>query len=685
MSLEVRGLTKLFGGRPVVDDVSFKVDAGELIALLGPSGSGKTTILRAVAGLTLADAGTVLVEGKDVTGLPPQTRDLGFVFQNYALFEHLTVADNVEFALRVRRVDRRQRQTRRDELLELVGLGGSGRKYPSQLSGGQRQRAALARALAHRPRMLLLDEPFGALDARIRQELRQGLRELLKKLGTTAVFVTHDQEEAFAVADRIMVLHRGRLLEEGPPQQLYVEPRTEFVAGFIGRANLLPGELTSQGVRVRLGNGRASADAIPRRVKVLLRPEKLIVLRGDAPVPAEWDVFSHAAEVERVEFLGSSERVHVRLEAAGGRRHHLESLRNIETARMLPLRPGDRVTLFADQMHAISQPSFRLLALATDDAEGHALVRSALAYGERQHALVTVLGAAVGDPELHAPLEKYRQSFAGDLRLIDTRASGIDLWEAARTHLAGESYDLILLPASMRSPDRLYGLLRTVDARQFWLAAAGDDPLAAGPNTRWLALLRAFSASQPNISLLAEMVEELKASVEVRDLQGTAHPAEPPPRWHDAFALRSIPFTVDHAADEASKHDPFAYIGTSAEVIAIDLGPRAGLDARQRAWLQALDGRAALLMVQPNAIDLSLRPRTDLYGEAVQSEATRSVGIQSNSTQSNSTHSDDVPDPLRLEVVQSDAMRSDTKQSDTKQSDIKPSLAPPVLSSLRSH
>jgi sulfate transport system ATP-binding protein len=239
-------------------------------------------------------------------------------------------------------------------------------------------------------------------------------------------------------------------------------------------------------------------------------------------------------------------------------------------------------------------------------------VRSALAYGERQHALVTVLGAAVGSPELHATLEQCRQSFAGDLRLIDTGASGIDPWEAARVHLAGESYDLVLLPASMRAPDKLYGLLRNVDTRQFWLAAAGADPLAASAGTRWLALLRAFSASQPNISLLAEMVEELKAGVEVRDLEGVVHPAEPPPRWRDALTLRSIPFTVDDAGDGEARYDPSAHIGTSADVIAIDLGPRAALDARQRAWLQALDGRPVLLMVQPNANDLALRPRTGL-------------------------------------------------------------------------
>lgn len=616
MSLQVRNLTKLYGGRPVVHDVSFEVAAGELVALLGPSGSGKSTILRIVAGLTLADGGTVVVDDADVTGLPPQARDLGFVFQNYALFEHLTVADNVEFALRVRGVDRRARATRRDELLELVGLGGSGRKYPAQLSGGQRQRTALARALAHRPRLLLLDEPFGALDARIRQELRQGLREVLKKLGTTAVFVTHDQEEAFAVADRIMVLHRGRLLEQGPPQQLYAQPRTEFVAGFVGRANLLPGELTADGVRVRLGGARGSADAVPRRVKVLLRPEKLLLMRGDAPVPDDPGVFAHVAQVERVEYLGASERVHVLLDAGGGRRLRLESLRSIDTARLLPLAPGDQVTLFADRMHAVSQPSLRLLAVAPPDADGHALVRSALAYGERLHALVTVLGGAVADPELHAPLERYRQSFAGDLRLIDTRASSLDPWEAARTHLAGESYDLVLLPASMRAPDRLSRLLSRVDAHYVWLAAAGDDPLAAAAGARWLALLRAFSSAQPNISLLAELLEERKAAVEVRDLEGTAHPAEPPARWRDALALRSIAFTVDPPAGEEPRHDPALHIGTSADVVALDLGPRASLGARQAAWIAALEGRPALLMVQSDTSDLALRPATDLLSHA---------------------------------------------------------------------
>ena len=619
MSLEVRGLTKHYGGRTVVQDVSFDVAAGDLVALLGPSGSGKSTILRIVAGLTPSDAGSVRVEGADMTGLPPQARDLGFVFQNYALFEHLTVADNVEFALRMRGTGRGERRARRDELLELVGLGGSARKYPAQLSGGQRQRTALARALAHRPRLLLLDEPFGALDARIRQELRQGLRELLKRLGTTAIFVTHDQEEAFAVADRIMVLHRGRLLEEGPPQQLYAEPGTEFVAGFVGRANLLPGELTDAGVRVRLEGGPARADVVPRRVKVLLRPEKLRLLRGGTPVPPGLGFFSHDAVVDRIEYLGASERVHVTIQTGqqdtGRRRYQLESLRTIDTARQLPLRAGDGVTLFAEHMHAIRQPDLRLLVLGADDPEGHALVRTALAYGERHHALITVLGDAVRAPGLQACLEQHRQAFAGDLKLIDTHDMGMDLWKAATAHLCGESYDLVMVPASMRDPERILAFLRRVRVQHLCVPADAGNPLDGNASGHWSVLLRAFAASQPDLNLLAEIAAGIGADVEVRDLESAVHAAESTPRWRMALDLRRVAFTVARKPRPADRYGVVSIdavpIDAAAGLIAVDLGPRAGLGVRQRAWLDALQKHWLLLMVQPDESDLGVLQSRD--------------------------------------------------------------------------
>lgn len=213
MALQVRNIKKSFGQRQVVQGVSFDVADGELVALLGPSGSGKSTILRIIAGLTECDSGTVEVDGVDVTGAAPQSRDLGFVFQNYALFEHMTVADNIEFALRVRGVPRAERAARRDELLEQVGLGGSARKYPAQLSGGQRQRTALARALVAEPRALLLDEPFSALDAQLRTHMRRELDALQRSLGVPMLLITHDPEDAELLGDEVVQLRDGALVD----------------------------------------------------------------------------------------------------------------------------------------------------------------------------------------------------------------------------------------------------------------------------------------------------------------------------------------------------------------------------------------------------------------------------------------------------------------------------------------
>ncbi len=242
MSIRLEQLTKRYDGRAVVSNVTLDVATGELCVLLGPSGSGKSTILRLVAGLAPCDGGRILLDGQDLAPVPARDRGLGFVFQSYALFRHQTVSENVEFALRVRGESARARRQRREELLELVGLAGLGQRLPAQLSGGQQQRVALARALAHRPRVLLLDEPFGALDARIRLELRRSLSRIQRELAVTTLFVTHDQEEAFELADRLAVMSQGRLVEDGPPRELYLRPQTEFAATFLGGANLLVGQ-----------------------------------------------------------------------------------------------------------------------------------------------------------------------------------------------------------------------------------------------------------------------------------------------------------------------------------------------------------------------------------------------------------------------------------------------------------
>jgi sulfate/thiosulfate transport system ATP-binding protein len=237
--IEARNITKRFGDFLALDDVSVDVPAGSLTALLGPSGSGKSTLLRVIAGLERPDAGSVLLDGDDVTRRPPQKRGVGFVFQHYAAFKHMTVWDNVAFGLTIRRASKANVRERVAELLELVQLSGLAKRYPAQLSGGQRQRMGLARALAVDPKVLLLDEPFGALDARVRKELRLWLRRLHDETHTTTVIVTHDQEEAMEVADRVVVLNSGHVEQVATPRELYDEPANEFVMSFVGPVNRL--------------------------------------------------------------------------------------------------------------------------------------------------------------------------------------------------------------------------------------------------------------------------------------------------------------------------------------------------------------------------------------------------------------------------------------------------------------
>jgi sulfate/thiosulfate transport system ATP-binding protein len=239
MAIEVRNVGKRFGEFVALDDVSIRVGDGALTALLGPSGSGKSTLLRIIAGLETPDSGEVRIDEQDVTDTPARTRDVGFVFQHYAPFKHMTVYDNVAFGLKVRKRPKAEIQARVKELLELVRLEGLAERYPSQLSGGQLQRMALARALAVQPRVLLLDEPFGALDAQVRGELREWLRRLHEEIHVTTIFVTHDQEEAMEVAEQIVVMSKGKIEQAGTPRELYESPRNEFVMSFIGPVNRL--------------------------------------------------------------------------------------------------------------------------------------------------------------------------------------------------------------------------------------------------------------------------------------------------------------------------------------------------------------------------------------------------------------------------------------------------------------
>ncbi len=267
MSIEARDVTKRFGSFTALDDVSVEVPGGSLVALLGPSGSGKSTLLRVIAGLERPDSGTVLLDGVEVTSVPTQRRGVGFVFQHYAAFKHMTVRENVAFGLKLRRLPRQEVRRRVDELLELVQLVGLADRYPAQLSGGQRQRMALARALAVEPKVLLLDEPFGALDARVRAELRAWLRRLHDEMHVTSVFVTHDQEEAMELADRIVLMNHGRIEQVGDPRDLYERPANDFVMRFVGPVtNFGDLLLRPHDVQVRLEPAAGTSEAMIERL-----------------------------------------------------------------------------------------------------------------------------------------------------------------------------------------------------------------------------------------------------------------------------------------------------------------------------------------------------------------------------------------------------------------------------------
>ena len=239
MYVELKNINKTYGSYQASKNVNFGIEKGKLIGLLGPSGSGKTTILRMIAGLETPDSGEIIIDGKVVNDVPASERGIGFVFQNYALFRYMTVYDNVAFGLKVQKVDKKKIHTRVMELVKLVGLEGLEKRYPSQLSGGQRQRVAFARALAPNPQVLLLDEPFAAIDAKIRQELRSWLKEMIEKLGITSIFVTHDQDEAIEVADEIIITNAGQIEQKGTPAEVYRNPETAFTASFFGQPSVL--------------------------------------------------------------------------------------------------------------------------------------------------------------------------------------------------------------------------------------------------------------------------------------------------------------------------------------------------------------------------------------------------------------------------------------------------------------
>jgi sulfate transport system ATP-binding protein len=490
MSIVVDQLSKNYDEHIVVNQVSLDVADGECFVLLGPSGSGKSTVLRIIAGLVRPESGRVMLHGRDVTDLAPQKRSVGMVFQQYALFGHMTVAENVEFPLAIRKVPAAERRRRRDELLDLVGLLGFQKRFPHQLSGGQQQRVALVRALARRPDVLLLDEPFGALDARIRSELRSTLRAIQRELRLTTVFFTHDQDEAFVLADRMAVMNFGRLLEVGDPHELYLRPQTEFVATFLGRANLFVGECVAD--EVRLGDfrfplhSRAAGPGTTQRVQVLFRPEDVAVkLTRDA---LDWPTFGEGV-VEETEFSGSIERLRVRVPGISGVRPIapsvpfgadfllLEATRSQHLARAYPLKVGDPAWVGVRHVHALAHRGINLAVVdrCTDDCRDMLSYAGALA--RMCHAHVVLLSIHGTEDAGSAPARRDR--LGSGLASLELRSlDGNDADGLAR-ELERLGPDLVIVSRSAASDPTTVDGLMGAGTHHLLFAGRGDLPRRA--------------------------------------------------------------------------------------------------------------------------------------------------------------------------------------------------------------
>ena len=348
-AIAIRHVTKRFGDSIAVDDIDLQLAQGEFFALLGPSGCGKTTTLRMVGGFELPSLGNIYLDGGDVTMLPPYKRDVNTVFQSYALFPHLTVLDNVTFGLRRKGVGKAEAESRAQEHLELVGLGGYGKRRPLQLSGGQQQRVALARALVNHPKVLLLDEPMGALDAKIRKSMQLELKRIQREVGITFLYVTHDQNEAMSMSDRLAVMNAGRIEDLGEPQRVYDRPATQFVAEFLGTCNVIEPDGSSGGLRLPDGTALVVDGAgagLPTGGRVGIRPEKVVVTRADAVTQAS-STNTVRGTVITATYLGASTEYEVSTPWGGVLKAFAQNLADSSRAR-----PGEEVVLTWDASHA---------------------------------------------------------------------------------------------------------------------------------------------------------------------------------------------------------------------------------------------------------------------------------------------------------------------------------------------
>lgn len=458
MSIHLENISKYYGHQVVVNNLSLEVKNGEFFVLLGASGSGKTTALNIIAGLVKPDKGKVLLHDRDVTNIPTQKRNIGFVFQNYALFQYMNVAQNIEFGLQIRKIPKDQRQKRRDELLELVGLVGLGGRMPSQLSGGQQQRVALARALAVEPDVLLLDEPLGALDAKIRVELRRSLKRIQQQLGVAAVLVTHDQEEAFDLGDRIGVMNFGRLIEVGTPHDLYQHPKTEYVASFLGTANLLLGRIEKDNIFIGDNAFPLPDETIQlssdQRAQILFRPEDIAL----APSSAELGCFPLGrGKVIEKGFNGPTEHLRVEIPAIRGVRSIspavpygnpgfiMEVNRSPEQSTNVPFNTGHEAWVGVRRLHVLSHPGLNFLLVTDGSLRSQSAIPQGGYMARMAHAQLVILGIGQDQSRLEEHLLDARKQIGSGMASILVQTSSAPFDEAIANAVEKHPADLVIL------------------------------------------------------------------------------------------------------------------------------------------------------------------------------------------------------------------------------------------------
>lgn len=470
MSITLKDICKFYGDQPVVDQINLEILPGEFFVLLGTSGSGKTTILRMIAGLVAPDKGEICLKGEVVNHVSPQKRNIGFVFQNYSLFRHMTVGENIAFGLRLRRVPPQERQKRVNQLLEMIGLPGFGDRYPSQLSGGQQQRIAVARALAYEPQVLLLDEPFGALDLTTRVQLRQNLKNIHQQLGITSVLVTHDQGDAFELGDRIGVMEKGKLLAVGAPSDVYRQPKSEYVAQFLGAANFFSGQM--QDDKIQIGNTLLplpegiTPPEKGKRVQILIRPEQLEVVANRNDLHG---TFLGDGEMHELLFAGSFYRMTVRVQGIVRSRTGtgdtdpsvLFAQIGVEKAKRLPFHYGLKVVVGVISFHIL--PWHGLNILVGIDGSVHA--QHALQFGASLAKLTQGTLNILGVAERYLEEEKAREGLSHARQILQKEVQELTTIYR-RGHPAEEilneteknSHDLIVLGTRGRqAPTRFLG------------------------------------------------------------------------------------------------------------------------------------------------------------------------------------------------------------------------------------